>query len=140
MLTHDIEKDRQTLEALSPEALLAWAAQRFSGSILFSTSLGAEDCAILDMIFKQKLPVTVATLDTGVLFKETYALLSRLEKRYDINIVAMRTDLLPVDGSPSPEIDELWKSEPDIVIKHGLLAVDANKVKQDVMRVPLNGI
>ena len=113
MLTNDIEKDRQTLEALSPEALLAWAAQRFKGEMLFSTSLGAEDCVILDMIFQQKLPITVASIETGVLFEETYALWSRLEKRYDINIVSMRTDLLPVDGPPSPEIDELWKSEPD---------------------------
>ena len=35
MLTKDIEKDRQTLEALSPEALLAWAAQRFKGERVY---------------------------------------------------------------------------------------------------------
>ncbi len=112
MLPPDIERQRATLEQMSAEELLVWGSRRFGTSIVFATSLGAEDCAILDMIARQTLPIALATIDTGVLFRESYALWSRLEKRYGVEIAAMRTDLLR-DSGPAPEIDRLWETAPD---------------------------
>ena len=113
MLPADIEQLRPELERMTPEALIAWAAGRFPGAIVFATSLGAEDCAILDMIGRAKLPIALRTIDTGELFRESYALWSKLEKRYGVEIGAMRSDLLPADGAVAPEIDRLWETEPD---------------------------
>jgi phosphoadenylyl-sulfate reductase (thioredoxin) len=112
MLPSDIQQHLPQLERMSPEALIVWASQRFGASIVFATSLGAEDCVILDMIARQTLPIALATIDTGVLFRESYALWSRLEKRYGVEIAAMRTDLLR-DSGPAPEIDRLWERAPD---------------------------
>jgi phosphoadenosine phosphosulfate reductase len=50
------------------------------------------------------LPIDLFTLDTGVLFPETYALWRRLEARYGVTIRAVRAD------NPAPE---LWKRDPD---------------------------
>jgi len=44
----------------------------FPGKVAFSTSFGHEDQVLSDIIFRNKLPVRVFTLDTGRLFEETY--------------------------------------------------------------------
>ena len=48
----------------------------------FSTSFGAEDMVLLDLIRAEGLAVHVFTLDTGRLPEETYALMQRVEQRY----------------------------------------------------------
>ncbi|HEY0254423.1 MAG TPA: phosphoadenylyl-sulfate reductase [Kofleriaceae bacterium] len=56
----------------------------------FATGFGAEGCVLIDLIGTAKLPVDIFTLDTGVLFPETYALWKRLEDRYGITIRGVR--------------------------------------------------
>lgn len=48
----------------------------------FSTSFGAEDMVLLDLIVCEALPIDVFTLDTGRLHEETHALMSEVELRY----------------------------------------------------------
>ncbi len=48
----------------------------------FSTSFGAEDMVVLDLIRRNRLPILVFTLDTGRLPEETYALMQQVEQRY----------------------------------------------------------
>jgi len=48
----------------------------------FSTSFGAEDMALLDLIQRHALPITTFTLDTGRLPEATYALMQQVEARY----------------------------------------------------------
>lgn len=48
----------------------------------FSTSFGAEDMVLLDLICGHALPVEVFTLDTGRLPEETYVLMQHTEARY----------------------------------------------------------
>jgi len=54
----------------------------FPGKVVFSSSLGQEDQVLTDVIFKNNLPVTIFTIDTGRLFNETYELLDRTNARY----------------------------------------------------------
>jgi phosphoadenosine phosphosulfate reductase len=61
-------------------ALLRAAAAQ--GPAVFSTSLGAEDMVVLDLIRRHGLPITMFTLDTGRLPEETYTLLRQVEERY----------------------------------------------------------
>jgi phosphoadenosine phosphosulfate reductase len=48
----------------------------------FSTSFGAEDMVVLDLIRRNALPIGIFTLDTGRLPEETYALMQQVEQRY----------------------------------------------------------
>lgn len=48
----------------------------------FSSSLGAEDMVLTDIVFGDGLPIEVFTLDTGRLPNETYALLDAIAARY----------------------------------------------------------
>ena len=58
----------------------------FPGKVVFSSSLGQEDQVLTDVIFKNDLPITIFTIDTGRLFNETYELLDRTTARYKKNI------------------------------------------------------
>lgn len=68
-----------------PEALKLIAAE-FPGKIVFTTSFGIEDQVITHFIFRNDLPVEVATLDTGRLFPETYKVFNETIKKYGKNI------------------------------------------------------
>jgi len=48
----------------------------------FSTSFGAEDMVVLDLIRRHALPISIFTLDTGRLPQETYDLMQKVEERY----------------------------------------------------------
>lgn len=56
------------------------------GPVVFTTSFGLEDQVLTHFIATAKLPVTFATLDTGRLFPEVYALWQETEARYGILI------------------------------------------------------
>ena len=65
---------------------LAAAAAAHPGRIVQATSLGAEDMVITDLIARHRLPIALATLDTGRLHGETLALADAAERRYGIAI------------------------------------------------------
>lgn len=67
------------------ESLLA-LTELFPNQVSFSTSLGLEDQAITDLIFKNELPVRIFTLDTGRLFEETYKTLQQTRRKYEQEI------------------------------------------------------
>ena len=77
-------EDADTLKRLSVEDGLKFISEKFSDGVVFSTSLGQEDQVITNIIFSQKLPIKVFTLDTGRLFYEYYDLLSNNNSRYKI--------------------------------------------------------
>ena len=93
----------RALEDETPERILAWAAEHLP-RLTFATGFGAEGCVIIDLIAREGLKIDLFTLDTGVLFPETYALWRTLEARYGVTIRAVRAD------NPAPE---LWKRDPD---------------------------
>jgi len=112
-LPPDIDARRTELEAMAPEALLAWGAERFGAGLVCLSALGAEDVVLVDMIARQGLPIQLLSIDTAVLFRETYALWSRLETRYGITIGGIRSEFIPDAGPTAPEIDRLWERDPD---------------------------
>ena len=67
-------------------ARLAGIVGEANGRVVFTTSFGLEDQVLTHFIATAKLPVTFATLDTGRLFPEVYALWQETEERYGILI------------------------------------------------------
>jgi phosphoadenosine phosphosulfate reductase len=66
--------------------LLHEAAIAHAGTIVQATSLGAEDMVLTDLIARHRLPIAVATLDTGMLHAETLELLPAIRERYGIEV------------------------------------------------------
>jgi phosphoadenosine phosphosulfate reductase len=72
----------EQIEKSSLREALETVAALFPGEVVFSSSLGQEDQVITDIIFKNKIPIKVFTLDTGRLFGETYELIDKTIARY----------------------------------------------------------
>ena len=68
------------------EAVLMNAALAHPHRIVMTTSLGAEDMVITDLIARHGLPIALATLDTGKLHAQTLALAQRIEEHYGLRI------------------------------------------------------
>jgi phosphoadenosine phosphosulfate reductase len=69
-----------------PAEMLDFFCRRYPNRIAFSTSLGAEDQVITDMLSKLGIPVKIFTLDTGRLFPETYDVINKTSLHYGIRI------------------------------------------------------
>ncbi|MDE2276984.1 MAG: phosphoadenylyl-sulfate reductase [Burkholderiales bacterium] len=89
-------------------AVLQTAVAAHPARLVFTTSLGAEDMVIADLIARHQLPIALATLETGQLHAETLALIARTEAHYGLAI-------------------ERWRPQPEQVIqfvaRHGELAM-----------------
>ncbi|MDE2132376.1 MAG: phosphoadenylyl-sulfate reductase [Betaproteobacteria bacterium] len=72
-----------TLDARIEETLLLLqrAVAEFQ-PLALASSLGAEDMVLTDLIFRNQLPVTVFTLDTGRLPEPTQRLMARVREHY----------------------------------------------------------
>lgn len=81
----DVVSLDETLASLDLAGRLSFVAG-LGGRVVFTTSLGIEDQVITAAIGTHRLPIEVATLETGRLFPETVALISETEERYDIVI------------------------------------------------------
>jgi phosphoadenylyl-sulfate reductase (thioredoxin) len=94
-------------EGTSPEAILGWAADRFAPDLAFSIGFGRAGCVLLHMIARLRLSIPVFTVDTGLLFPETYALWKRLEETYGVPIRAVHPGH-SLDDQAAQYGEKLW--------------------------------
>jgi len=111
MTASELIEAADQLEHLPPEQILAWASQRYP-RVSFATGFGAEGGVLIDMVARHGLAIDLFTLDTGLLFPETYALWRRLEERYAVTIRAVRP-AQTVDEQAAAHGDRLWARDPD---------------------------
>jgi len=71
-------------------AVLRSAAVDFAGSVVQSTSLGAEDMVVTDLIARHSLPIAIGTLETGKLHAETVALIDAINQHYGLAVEVYR--------------------------------------------------
>jgi phosphoadenosine phosphosulfate reductase len=76
------EELKDQLTGKTPVDQMKELVRLFPGKVLFTTSFGIEDQVISHMIFKEEIPVEVATLDTARLFPETYKVFGETIKKY----------------------------------------------------------
>jgi phosphoadenosine phosphosulfate reductase len=76
LLSRELEQ-----QAGAARAQLEAALRRF-GRLVYSNSLGAEAMVLTDLIWSHLPQIEVFSIDTGRLHEETYALLERLQRRY----------------------------------------------------------
>jgi phosphoadenosine phosphosulfate reductase len=78
----DTQQIQATLTGKSIHQALLHLTRLFPGQVSFSSSLSLEDQVLTDIIFRNEIPVTVFTLDTGRLFNEVYELIQVTEAKY----------------------------------------------------------
>jgi phosphoadenosine phosphosulfate reductase len=99
------------LEWRHPREILRWATDHFAPKLTFATGFGVEGCVLIDLIGRYRLPIDLFTLDTGLLFPETYQLWRKLEERYNLTIRSVRP-VWTVEEQTQHAGAGLWKSNP----------------------------
>ncbi len=81
-----IEALDQRFKTATAQEVLAHFLKAHKGRIAFSSSMGAEDQVLTEMIVSIDPQARIFTLDTGRMFPETYDVIERTNARYGINI------------------------------------------------------
>lgn len=92
-----VEQWNETLSGMTAREVIAFFLKEFEGKIGLSTSLGAEDQVLTQMIAGLDRHAYLFTLDTGRLFQETYDLIDLTEKRYQVKIRVFFPDPVQVE-------------------------------------------
>ncbi len=74
------------LQGKSPQEIISFFLKTFDKKVALSTSMGLEDQALTHMVSQIDKKAKIFTLDTGRLFPETYDLIDRTSKKYNITI------------------------------------------------------
>jgi phosphoadenosine phosphosulfate reductase len=85
-MTKLIDDLNERFKKVSPEEVLKYFLEEYKDKIALSSSLGAEDQVLTDMVVKIDPSVRIFTLDTGRMFPETYEVLDKTNKKYSIKI------------------------------------------------------
>jgi len=86
-LMSEINNIAEEMESKSASKILNWAFKKYGDRMVLASSFGAEDVVLIDMMCKISSNLTrVFTLDTGRLNQETYDLIDKIRKKYNIKV------------------------------------------------------
>jgi phosphoadenosine phosphosulfate reductase len=71
---------------LAPEAVLAQAVEQHHPKLVMACSFQKEESVLIDMLMRIEPSARVFTIDTGVLFPETYEVWRAVEGRYGLTV------------------------------------------------------
>jgi phosphoadenosine phosphosulfate reductase len=86
------------LDQATAEEVLALAVERHHPNLVLACSFQKEESVLIDMLLSIEPSARVFTIDTGVLFPETYETWRKIEDRYGLRVEIM--DATPPNGTP----------------------------------------
>ncbi len=99
------------LEHLDAAGVLEYAVERFHPRLTVACSFQKEASVVLDLMLRVAPDARVFTLDTHVLFPETYETWKRVEARYGIEVTVYEGPSLGRQAALHG--DRLWDRDPD---------------------------
>ncbi len=118
LLPHEIQPEEvralsARFESASLEEILRWTWERFGTRAAIGTSFQGAGLVMLHHAVRAGFNFRVFSLDTQLLFPETYELRSRLEEFFGIQIEMLLPDQTPEEQAAELGV-ELWESKPDL--------------------------
>ncbi len=111
--TNDLSTLNTQFETAYPQDVLRWAAETYGDNLAVVTSFQPTGIVTLHMLSEVAPETTILTLDTGLLFPETYALMDDLEARLDLRLIRVKP-ALTVAQQAEAHGAELWSHNPDL--------------------------
>ena len=105
----------QRFEGQSPEAILAYSLDRYFPGIVLACSFGAEDVALVDMMYRINPKASLFYLDTDFLFAETYQVRDRIAAKYQLapsQMIQVKSEFTPEEQAARFG-ERLWVHHPD---------------------------
>ena len=89
-----LERVAGHLDGADPQETIEWAVETYGPGLALSASFGGgEGMALVDMISKITNEVTILTIDTGFIFKETAEFREEVMRRYKLPLEVLRPAL-----------------------------------------------
>lgn len=108
----ELQQLDQEFNGADPVTILRWAARTFGDKLAVVTSFQPTGIVALHMLQAIAPDTPVLTLDTGLLFPETYHLMDDLEKRLKLKLIRI-TPALTVQQQAAQYGSALWERDPD---------------------------
>jgi phosphoadenosine phosphosulfate reductase len=99
------------LEHMGAEELLGYLVERFHPRLYVACSFQKESTVVMDMLLGIEPGARFFTLDTGLLFPETYDTWRRLEQRYGVKVDVYQG--ISLARQRELHGDRLWERDPD---------------------------
>lgn len=109
----EVKRLATEFEGAPLEKVLGWLWEKFGARAAVGTSFQGAGLVMIDYALKAGLRFPVFTLDTNLLFPETYELKARLEKHWGIEIEGLEPEL-NLEQQAAEYGKELWKKSPDV--------------------------
>jgi phosphoadenosine phosphosulfate reductase len=97
MRKEEIKALNKRFSGIDAEKVLSYFLLEFKGRIALSSSLGAEDQVLTDMVMQIDPEVRVFTLDTGRMFPENYDLIDKTNQTYRMKMDVFFPDYKKVE-------------------------------------------
>jgi len=117
--------------------VLSWAWERFGSRAAIGTSFQGAGLVMIDHALKAGLRFPIFTLDTNLLFPETYELKQRIEDYFGIFIEPVEPEVT-LNQQTTDFGAELWNSKPDLCCQ--LRKVEPLKAKFDQLAAWITGL
>lgn len=111
-LRDDLTELNLQLEQAAPQDILRWAADTYGDGLALVTSFQPTGLVMLHMLLDIAPEISVLTLDTGLLFPETYALVEQWERQFNLTVTRVRA-AQTVAQQAETYGDALWQRNPD---------------------------
>lgn len=108
----EFQRLNEEFEAESPQAVLRWAAENYGDKLALVTSFQPTGIVTLQMLHEMGIKLDVLTLDTGLLFAQTYRLMDRVQELFNLPIIRI-TPELTVAQQAEQHGPALWERDPD---------------------------
>ncbi len=80
-------------EAAHPTDIIRWAVETFRPDVTLTTSFGTDSAALIHLALQVDPAINVRTVDTGLLFPETYQFLEALRQRFQLHLTVVKSRL-----------------------------------------------
>lgn len=108
-----LELTSRQMESWSASDIVLWALDHYGDGLWLASSFGAEDMVLIDLMCQKTPHPHIFTLDTGLLFPETYDLIKTVEERYRVSITRVVPELT-LEEQKARFQDALWQQNPDL--------------------------
>lgn len=112
-MNNDLRWLNQSFETMYPQEILQWVVEQYGCHMAVVTSFQPTGIVTLHMLHELGADIDVLTLDTGLLFPETYALMDQLEKRLNFKIIRVRPGQT-VRQQAVAYGENLWETDPNL--------------------------
>ncbi len=108
--TLDLDALNREFERDDPKSILRWSVEMFGERLAIVTSFQPSGIVTLHMLEQLGAHPDVLTVDTGLLFPETHALIAQAMRYFDLRL----TRITPRVEPPTADDEPLWASNPDL--------------------------